>query len=851
MANKETSGYNQSVTPITDPTHIFTGVSGATDSATPSTLTYTTATPHNFVLGQSVIIYGFANSAYNFAPDRVVNGVTTTLGAGRPAVITAVGSTTTFSVKATAQVTTTGASGYVFNDANASNSPWDTTWLPTAAAAATAANYQVGLEWGDSFALQPNDARTTAAGATDKTTASVSNTQASDVVANGSTITYTTLAAHGLVAGSRITIDGIVPAQFNYNDVIVSSAPSSTTFTVATTATGTYDYANSFGLVAPINSTGGNAQAVATSAVGPIQVGNISATSGASLITYTSVANHGLISGQYVTIAGMVPTGLNVSGVITTTAATTFTIASTANPGTSTKSGFASVQSNTYTTQQAHGLIAGQDTVVTGASLTEYNVAGRVVATASTKIASVNAAKFAGAVASTQPITVSGTAVTYVLASGHNATTSDSASVYGYVGGANLNTVGDVAISAVATNSITINTPAVTAAITSYATSGNLLTYTVPNTFKAGQVVTISGATSTGNANFNVSSVIVSATAGAFVVSGGNAVATTATITSAIGTVAATTAAVAISGVTAVAAYDTASITLTMPNNFVVGQAVTVAGLTGGTSYNTSGTVISADPSSVKIGYASTVALSGTPAVTATSNAVSVASVALPVSGSAGADAGKIGFLVKKGGTFVSPAYIGNADASWGYTGLVPSVQVNPNQDNHDIIKNSRLGYPDYFPKYTVPSVVGKTYTNAVQALTAAGFAAYSDIAPATALSVTAVATTASQVTYTVGAGHLISVGDAVLIDNKSGYTTPSTYALKTVNVVSTAATTITVNQTGVTGSYTSGDVTVTPNNAVVTAVKKVDNSTSVSAGDVFTAGTDTIAVILTHYKGL
>jgi hypothetical protein len=64
-----------------------------------------------------------------------------------------------------------------------------------------------------------------------------------------------------------------------------------------------------------------------------------SATSAASAITYTTAAAHGLYVGQVVSIAGtLAPSGLNLSGVLVATipSPTTFTVATTANPGNST-----------------------------------------------------------------------------------------------------------------------------------------------------------------------------------------------------------------------------------------------------------------------------------------------------------------------------------------------------------------------------------------------------------------------------------------------------------------------------------------------------------------------------------
>jgi hypothetical protein len=185
---------------------------------------------------------------------------------------------------------------------------------------------------------------------------------------------------------------------------------------------------------------------------------------------------------------------------------------------------------------------------------------------------------------------------------------------------------------------------------------------------------------------------------------------------------------------------------------------VTVAVPGYATAYNSvAGTVTAADASSVKVSWTTPVSTATAPAAVTTTNLITVTAAALPVASStASADSSKFGYLVKKGGTFVSPAYVGNADASWGYTSLTPSVQLNPNQDSHEIVTNSRLGYPDYTPTYAVPNVVGKTYTNAIQALKAAGL----DGTPA----ITAVPTGITSASATAGATTITATGTVTAV---------------------------------------------------------------------------------------
>ena len=58
------------------------------------------------------------------------------------------------------------------------------------------------------------------------------------VTGSGSAVTYTTSAAHGLYVGQMVTITGIGTVAYNLANVLVASVPSTTTFTVTSTATG-------------------------------------------------------------------------------------------------------------------------------------------------------------------------------------------------------------------------------------------------------------------------------------------------------------------------------------------------------------------------------------------------------------------------------------------------------------------------------------------------------------------------------------------------------------------------------------------------------------------------------------
>lgn len=62
----------------------------------------------------------------------------------------------------------------------------------------------------------------------------------STVSGNGTLVTYTTLSAHGLVAGNKVSIANVDPDVYNLSDVIVQSVPTTTTFTITNVENSTY-----------------------------------------------------------------------------------------------------------------------------------------------------------------------------------------------------------------------------------------------------------------------------------------------------------------------------------------------------------------------------------------------------------------------------------------------------------------------------------------------------------------------------------------------------------------------------------------------------------------------------------
>jgi hypothetical protein len=58
-----------------------------------------------------------------------------------------------------------------------------------------------------------------------------------NISGNGTTVTFT--AANGFTAGQKVSINGVLPSQYNFQDVTIATATAST-FTVTNGATGTY-----------------------------------------------------------------------------------------------------------------------------------------------------------------------------------------------------------------------------------------------------------------------------------------------------------------------------------------------------------------------------------------------------------------------------------------------------------------------------------------------------------------------------------------------------------------------------------------------------------------------------------
>jgi predicted RNA-binding protein Jag len=186
--------------------------------------------------------------------------------------------------------------------------------------------------------------------------ATAKNIAIASVVTDGTTLTFTTSAAHSLSTGDVISITGSTLNAWNLKDAVVASATSgTTTFTVK------YPEVTS----TAVHTTGWN---TATS-------GNI--TIGTSTITFVTNVAHGLKTGDKVTITGVTTTtAANVTAyAVTVISGTSFSIgvATTGTPG-----GTAKILS-TIVSNAANPIVATKGKVVDAVQLvtdnTDYNVA--------------------------------------------------------------------------------------------------------------------------------------------------------------------------------------------------------------------------------------------------------------------------------------------------------------------------------------------------------------------------------------------------------------------------------------------------------------------------------------------
>lgn len=427
---RDTGSYTRSNPPVVDP--LQTIAATATNNTTAAVITYTTASAHNLKVGQPVIANGFSNAWLNYDPASAT-------GNGTPAVVASVTSSTVFTVNMPAVVSTASSSvaGFVTQSALVSSSPYGDAWLPTNAIT----NVVVAKEWGNSFPIQNNEDR-------------AANVAITGVSANGNQVTLTVGSGHGLVAGQRVSIQGIVPSVYNFEDSIASTGSTSIIFN-STLNNAVKSYAN--GAIVSQASIGG-AQAI-TSAVGAVAyAGSTSTTTATAAAAATSLSissTSGLAVGMGVSATAS--TGIASGTVITAIGSGTVTINPAVNANTVASAAvitFSASNSNQYVTPVAHGLTSGQNVAVTGASNSNYNVSG-VVTAVDAKTFSIKAPTF-------KILSVSGTAGTGVVGDGTNVTYyTDSA--HGLAGSDKVTITGMTPSGYNVTNGTVLTSPAPTA----------------------------------------------------------------------------------------------------------------------------------------------------------------------------------------------------------------------------------------------------------------------------------------------------------------------------------------------------------------------------------------------------
>ena len=201
---------------------------------------------------------------------------------------------------------------------------------------------------------------------------------------SGNTVTLTTASAHGLIAGSRLSIEGIgytLGTDPNGLFVAVTASGTSITYTV-TDADGSYTTS----AISVLTTTSKKISAAAF---------------GGGLVTITIFEAHGLTTGDFVSIQDIVfTTGANPNGKfqITVTSATQFTYVLASGAGTYTvANALASKLSTAITavayasnlvtlTVAAHGVVIGQtgNAIINGITFTGVNYNGVVLLTAAT-----------------------------------------------------------------------------------------------------------------------------------------------------------------------------------------------------------------------------------------------------------------------------------------------------------------------------------------------------------------------------------------------------------------------------------------------------------------------------------
>jgi hypothetical protein len=389
-----------------DPARTFT-LTDAVATASSGIITYT-ATVGSADLrkiltpGSTVVITGFSAADLNFddGNNRAIGTVGTLASTSKTrATIASVPSASTFTVVSPVAIsdrTVSSATGTLFQDTAVANNPFDNvagttttgTWLSS-----DSGNQVVAREWGNTNPIQPDTDRlgTTVALAT------------SAPLGNGAQVTYT-VSSHSFLPGQTVSIQGVVPDVYNYENITIAATTSTTIVVNATATAPVTSYTK--GSIVNVKKLGGT-QAQVASATGATATGSV------KVLAFTTQFEHNLNSGQIASIIGSSNNEYNVqNAVVTTTGAKTFTVPAktfTINKVSGT-SGSGAVGDGTnvlYYTNAPHGYSVNDKVSIYGMAPTAYNVAdGSVIA------AGLTATSFAIANTATAAVTtLAGTAI--------------------------------------------------------------------------------------------------------------------------------------------------------------------------------------------------------------------------------------------------------------------------------------------------------------------------------------------------------------------------------------------------------------------------------------------------------
>jgi len=436
---QDSGSYTASNPPVVDPVQSL--AAAASNDASGTVITYTTTGAHNLKVGQPVVTSGFSNAWLNYNPDSGT-------GNGTPAIVAAVTSSTVFTVK-TGVITTasSGITGTVVQQALVSNSPYGHNWLPTTAQT----NVQVAREWGNTNPIQPNK------DATDGDIRIV-GVATSNVTSNGTQVTFTVGSTHGLVAGQTVTIQGIVPNDYNFDTVqIASTGTTSIVFNSPLTKAVT----NKVGTIVKqyaVNGINSVAISAATGVVSSATATPTPSVAGAKGDVTFTVATAGVSVGM-----GVTATGLATGSVITAIGTGTLTVNPAAIGVVSSANAFTISTTRTinYRTVTPHNLSSGQNVTVGSSSVAGFNVIDKPATVLDANTFSVLAPVF-----SITSIATGASSVTITTNVPHGIAVSDVINVSGVTGG----TV--TAINTASTTASAVTTYTVTYTASSPALSG-------------------------------------------------------------------------------------------------------------------------------------------------------------------------------------------------------------------------------------------------------------------------------------------------------------------------------------------------------------------------------------------